>query len=134
MRSYEARRPQPTRGGPARPHLNGRYLRHRHFINSRSCRGSVDSSWWLVSGISEFLQDRQASQMKGVRVMTDESLDERDKREMDLQLTRELEETFPASDPLTITRFPRKRRSAETEPRGSNATSRPSPSSRNVRH
>lgn len=66
--------------------------------------------------------------------MTNELLHERDKREMDLQLTRELEETFPASDPLTITRFPRKRRSAETEPRGGNATSRPSPSSRNVRH
>jgi hypothetical protein len=66
--------------------------------------------------------------------MTDESLHERDRREMDLQLTRELEDTFPASDPLSITRYPRKRRSAETEPRGSNATSRPSPSSRNVRH
>jgi hypothetical protein len=53
--------------------------------------------------------------------MTNESLNERDKRETDLQLTKELEETFPASDPLTITRFPRKRRSAETEPNGSGA-------------
>ena len=34
--------------------------------------------------------------------MTDESLNERDKREMDLQLTRELEETFPASDPIAV--------------------------------
>lgn len=51
--------------------------------------------------------------------MTNESLDERDKRETDLQLTKELEGTFPASDPLTITRFPRRRRSAETEPSGS---------------
>ncbi|MEO6780633.1 MAG: hypothetical protein ABI407_05955 [Bradyrhizobium sp.] len=57
--------------------------------------------------------------------MTNESLNERDKREMDLQLTRELEETFPASDPLTITRFPRKRRSAETERRGSDAAGPP---------
>jgi hypothetical protein len=76
----------------------------------------------------------QAPQMKGVRVMTDESLDERDKREMDLQLTEELEETFPASDPLTITRFPRKRRSAETEPRGGDGAGYPFLSSRNVRH
>lgn len=66
--------------------------------------------------------------------MTDESLQERDKREMDLQLTRELEDTFPASDPLSITRFPRKRRSAETERRGSDAAGHPSRSSRNVRH
>jgi hypothetical protein len=57
--------------------------------------------------------------------MTNESLNERDKREMDLQLTRELEETFPASDPLTITRFPRKRRSAETERRGGDAAGPP---------
>ena len=65
--------------------------------------------------------------------MTDESLNERDKREMDLQLTRELEETFPASDPLTITRFPRKRRSAETERRGSDAAGHPF-SSRGLLH
>jgi hypothetical protein len=68
----------------------------RHFINLRSCRAS----------------------RKGVRLMTDESRNELDKREMDLQLTKELEETFPASDPLTITRFPRKRHSAERELRG----------------
>jgi hypothetical protein len=72
--------------------------------------------------------------MKGVRVMTDESLKERDKREMDQQLTKELEETFPTSDPLTITRFPRKRRSAETEGRGSDAAGYPLLSSRIVRH
>ena len=64
--------------------------------------------------------------------MTDESLHERDKRELDLQLTKELEETFPASDPLTITRFPRKRRSAGTEPRGSDAAGHASRSSRNL--
>jgi hypothetical protein len=66
--------------------------------------------------------------------MTDESLPERDKREMDLQLTRELEDTFPASDPLSITRFPRKRRSAEIERGGGDAAGHPSRSSRNVRH
>jgi hypothetical protein len=30
---------------------------------------------------------------------------QRDKRKLDLQLDRELEDTFPASDPLKITRF-----------------------------
>jgi hypothetical protein len=66
--------------------------------------------------------------------MTDESLNERDKREMDLQLTKELEETFPASDPLTITRFPRRRRGAETDPGGGDAAGYPFLSSRSVRH
>jgi len=42
-----------------------------------------------------------------------EPFDERDKRELDMQLDRELEDTFPASDPLTITRFPRRRRSVD---------------------
>lgn len=45
--------------------------------------------------------------------MMEESFNERDKREMDLQLDKELEDTFPASDPLTITRFPPKRRRAK---------------------
>ena len=64
--------------------------------------------------------------------MTDESLNERDKREMDLQLTKELEDTFPASDPLTITRFPRKRRSMKKPPKGGGATGRPFLSSYNA--
>jgi len=66
--------------------------------------------------------------------MTRESLNERDRREIDLRLTRELEDTFPASDPLTVTRFPHKRRSTETPQGSSDAASRPFPSSRNVRH
>ena len=66
--------------------------------------------------------------------MTDETFYEREKRELDLQLTKELEETFPASDPLTITRFPRKRRRAETEPRGNDAAGHALRSSRNLPH
>ena len=65
--------------------------------------------------------------------MTDESINERDKRETDLQLTKELEETFPASDPLTITRFPRKRPTTGTESRSSDAAGLAFPSSRNAR-
>jgi len=38
--------------------------------------------------------------------MIEEPFNERDKRQLDLQLDRELRDTFPASDPLTITRFP----------------------------
>jgi hypothetical protein len=34
-----------------------------------------------------------------------ETLKQRDKRELDLQLDEELEGTFPASDPLKITRY-----------------------------
>jgi hypothetical protein len=45
-----------------------------------------------------------------------ELFDERDKKQLDMQLDRELEDTFPASDPLTITRFPRKRRSSADKP------------------
>jgi len=41
-----------------------------------------------------------------------ETFVQRKKRELDLQLDQELEGTFPASDPLKITRFPTKRRSA----------------------
>jgi chromatin remodeling complex protein RSC6 len=37
--------------------------------------------------------------------MAEETVKQRDKRELDLQLDRELEGTFPASDPLKITRF-----------------------------
>ena len=37
MPSSERRRLRTIRGGPARPRSNGRYLRHRHFINLRSC-------------------------------------------------------------------------------------------------
>jgi len=39
--------------------------------------------------------------------MAKETLKQRDKRKLDLQLDEELEGTFPASDPLKITRFPR---------------------------
>ena len=38
--------------------------------------------------------------------MAKETLKQRDKRKLDLQLDEELEGTFPASDPLKITRFP----------------------------
>ena len=37
--------------------------------------------------------------------MAQETVKQRDKRKLDLQLDRELESTFPASDPLKITRF-----------------------------
>ena len=40
-----------------------------------------------------------------------ETFGEREKRELDLQLDEELEGTFPASDPLKITRFSPKPRS-----------------------
>jgi hypothetical protein len=40
-----------------------------------------------------------------------ETSTERDKRELDRQLDEELEGTFPASDPLKITRFSAKSRS-----------------------
>ena len=39
--------------------------------------------------------------------MPKETLKQRDKRKLDLQLDEELEGTFPASDPLKITRFSR---------------------------
>lgn len=52
--------------------------------------------------------------------MAKETLDQQDKRNLDLQLDRELEGTFPASDPLTITRFPYRRRSVKSST-GSNA-------------
>ena len=45
--------------------------------------------------------------------MAKETLKQRDKRDLDLQLDTELKGTFPASDPLTITRFPYKKRSAK---------------------
>ena len=38
--------------------------------------------------------------------MPKETLKQRDKRKLDLQLDEELEGTFPANDPLKITRFP----------------------------
>jgi hypothetical protein len=37
--------------------------------------------------------------------MPNETLKQRDKRKLDLQLDEELEGTFPASDPLKITRY-----------------------------
>ena len=37
--------------------------------------------------------------------MPTETLKQQDKRELDLQLDEELEGTFPASDPLKITRY-----------------------------
>jgi len=39
--------------------------------------------------------------------MPKETLKQQDKRKLDLQLDEELEGTFPASDPLKITRFSR---------------------------
>lgn len=46
--------------------------------------------------------------------MTAVSLKERDNTEINLQLDLELEGTFPASDPLTITRFPPRRGISKT--------------------
>jgi hypothetical protein len=43
--------------------------------------------------------------------MPKETLKQRDKRKLDLQLDEELDGTFPASDPLKITRY-----SSETLP------------------
>lgn len=63
-----------------------------------------------------------------------ESFNDRDKRQLDLQLDRELEDTFPASDPLTITRFPRKRRSVDKPPIRSDADGAPSADSCKARH
>ena len=52
-----------------------------------------------------------------------ETLAQREKREIDLQLDEELESTFPASDPLKITRCSAKSRSvADRTPK--NATVR----------
>lgn len=66
--------------------------------------------------------------------MTEESINERDKRQLDLQLDRELLDTFPASDPLSITRFPRERRMTEKPRMRGNAASAPSDSSCKIRH
>jgi hypothetical protein len=60
-----------------------------------------------------------------------ELFDERDRKQLDLQLDRELQDTFPASDPLTITRFPRRRRSAD-DPQIRGDTAAPSGESRKV--
>jgi hypothetical protein len=62
--------------------------------------------------------------------MAKETLKQQDKRNLDLQLDRELEGTFPASDPLTITRFPHKRRSPKPSI-GSNSDDAPVRRSRN---
>jgi hypothetical protein len=43
--------------------------------------------------------------------VTKETREQRAKREVELRLDRELEDTFPASDPLKITRNPPKSRS-----------------------
>lgn len=66
--------------------------------------------------------------------MTEEPINERDKRELDLQLDRELLDTFPASDPLSITRFPRERRRTEKPRMRSDIASMPSGSSCKIRH
>lgn len=42
--------------------------------------------------------------------MAKETSEERAKREVELELDRQLEDTFPASDPLKITRRPPKSR------------------------
>ena len=55
--------------------------------------------------------------------MAKETLELQDKKNLDLQLDRELEGTFPASDPLTITRYPYRRRSVKPSI-DSNATER----------
>jgi len=48
--------------------------------------------------------------MPGPRRQPEESCDERLKRENDEELDRELEQTFPASDPPKVTRNPKKPR------------------------
>jgi hypothetical protein len=62
-----------------------------------------------------------------------ERFDERDKRQLDMQLDRELEDTFPASDPLTVTRFPRRRRGVDKPPIRSDTGRAPSDSLRQGR-
>ncbi|HYK49926.1 MAG TPA: hypothetical protein VEU94_09370 [Terriglobales bacterium] len=62
-----------------------------------------------------------------------ELFDEPDKKQLDMQLDRELEDTFPASDPLTITRFPRKRRGTDKPPVHSDTGGAPSDDPRKVR-
>jgi hypothetical protein len=70
----------------------------------------------LKSGRNE---RRKTCEMNGGRVMAArETFAEREKRELDLQLDEELEGTFPASDPLKITRCSAKSRSvAEPVPK-----------------
>jgi hypothetical protein len=62
-----------------------------------------------------------------------EPFDERDKRQLDMQLEKELEDTFPASDPPTVTRFPRRRHGADKPPTGGEAGRRASGGRRQVR-
>jgi hypothetical protein len=53
------------------------------------------------------------SEMNGGHIMpARETAGQREKRELDRQLDEELEGTFPASDPLKITRFSAKPHSA----------------------
>lgn len=66
--------------------------------------------------------------------MARETVKQRDKRKLDLQLDSELEGTFPASDPLTITRFPREGRSAARTLSGSNFDGAPFSRSYEVQH
>jgi hypothetical protein len=63
-----------------------------------------------------------------------EAIDERVKRQLDLQLDRELQDTFPASDPLTITRFRREQRKVEKPQMRSDASGALSDSSRKMRY
>jgi hypothetical protein len=55
--------------------------------------------------------------MEGTQMTVVETLAEREKRELDLQLHEELEGTFPASDPPKITRFSAKSRPTAERPR-----------------
>jgi hypothetical protein len=57
--------------------------------------------------------------------MAKETLKQRDKRKLDLQLDKELEGTFPASDPLKITRFSSKTRNSAKPSRNTNAGGAP---------
>jgi hypothetical protein len=57
--------------------------------------------------------------------MTRETLKQRDKRKLDLQLDKEFEGTFPASDPLKITRFSSKTRDPAKPSRNTNAGGAP---------
>jgi hypothetical protein len=45
-----------------------------------------------------------------------ETCEQREKRELDDELDRELEQTFPASDPLKVTRSPRSPKCRPTKP------------------
>lgn len=86
------------------------------------CRASLD---WREKAVTP---ERMAAPNQGIIVRRQkldgelemtaiETLAEREKRELDLQLDHELEGTFPASDPPKITRFSAQPRGVATRTR-----------------